>query len=184
MPSTKFCSASRAYAASTYDWYTYPCRVTVVRAGRSRGQIPVAVVNNFNFSIFSRQAPGSTQPPTQRVSEALFPRVKRQGHEADHSPPTNPKFKKSGSTYPLRTSTGKLCMCLHVMKLEKTQSQVGESLIRDLALRDGSDGCNSVTNSDFLERRPRAHLLRTFIARYGTRKFIAELTRSLYLFLS
>jgi hypothetical protein len=30
-----------------------------------------------------------------------FPGVKRQGHEADHSPPTNAEFKKCGARPPL-----------------------------------------------------------------------------------
>jgi hypothetical protein len=38
-------------------------------------------VKNFHFSISSRPALGSTQPPIKWV-----PGLKRQGHEADHSP--------------------------------------------------------------------------------------------------
>jgi hypothetical protein len=46
-------------------------------------------VKNFHFSISSRSALGSTQPPTKWV-----PGVKRQGREADHSPPTSAEVKK------------------------------------------------------------------------------------------
>jgi hypothetical protein len=42
---------------------------------------------NF-LSISSRPALGSTQPSVQRVMVALSPGLKRQGREADHSPPT------------------------------------------------------------------------------------------------
>jgi hypothetical protein len=45
-------------------------------------------VKNFHFSISSRPALGSTQPPIKWVP------VKRQGREADHSPPTSAEVKK------------------------------------------------------------------------------------------
>jgi hypothetical protein len=45
-------------------------------------------VKNIPFSTSSRLALGSTQPPIQWVPGALSPGVKRQGREADHSPPT------------------------------------------------------------------------------------------------
>jgi hypothetical protein len=48
----------------------------------------------------SRPALGPTQPPIQWVQGALSPGVKRQGHEADHSPPTSAKVKKM-CIYPL-----------------------------------------------------------------------------------
>jgi hypothetical protein len=41
-----------------------------------------------------RQALGPTQPPVQWVSGALSPGVKRQGREADHSPPNIAEVKK------------------------------------------------------------------------------------------
>jgi hypothetical protein len=46
-------------------------------------------VKNFHFSISSRPALGSTQPPIKWV-----PGVKRQGREADNSPPTSAEVKK------------------------------------------------------------------------------------------
>jgi hypothetical protein len=51
-------------------------------------------VKKFSFSMLSRLALGSTQPPIQRVPGTLFPGVKRQGREADSSPPTSAEVKK------------------------------------------------------------------------------------------
>jgi hypothetical protein len=51
----------------------------------------------FLFSIVSRPATGPTQPPIQWVPGALFPRVKWQGHEADHSLPSSAKDKNDGA---------------------------------------------------------------------------------------
>jgi hypothetical protein len=50
-------------------------------------------VKNFHFSISSRPALESIQPLIKWVP-GLFPGVKRQGREADHSPPTNAEVKK------------------------------------------------------------------------------------------
>jgi hypothetical protein len=50
-------------------------------------------MKNFLFSTSSRPVLGSTQPPIQWVSGA-FTGVKRQGREADHSPPNSAKVKK------------------------------------------------------------------------------------------
>jgi hypothetical protein len=49
---------------------------------------------NFLFSMSSRQTLGPTQPPIQKVPGALSPGVKRQGREADRSPPTSAEIKK------------------------------------------------------------------------------------------
>jgi hypothetical protein len=46
-------------------------------------------LKNFHFSISSRPALGSTHSPIKWV-----PVVKRQGREADHSPPTSAEVKK------------------------------------------------------------------------------------------
>jgi hypothetical protein len=50
---------------------------------------------NFHFSVSSRPALGSTQPPIQWVPGALSPRVKWPGSEADHSPPTIAEVSKT-----------------------------------------------------------------------------------------
>jgi hypothetical protein len=55
--------------------------------------IPVRV-NNFHFSVSSRPALGSTQPAIKWVLG-----VKRQGREADHSPPTSAEVKKNVDLY-------------------------------------------------------------------------------------
>jgi hypothetical protein len=44
---------------------------------------------------------GPTQPPIQWVPGALSPGVKRQGREADHSPPTSAEVKEMWIIYPL-----------------------------------------------------------------------------------
>jgi hypothetical protein len=43
----------------------------------------------------TRTALGSTQPPFQWVAVTPSPRVKLQGREADHLPPTNAEVKKA-----------------------------------------------------------------------------------------
>jgi hypothetical protein len=57
-------------------------------------QVPVQF-KHFNFSISSWLAVGPIQPPIQWVPGALSPGVKRQGREADHSPPTSAEVKKT-----------------------------------------------------------------------------------------
>jgi hypothetical protein len=49
---------------------------------------------NFHFSISSRPALRSTQPPIKMGTGGSFPGVKRQGREADHSPPTSAEVRK------------------------------------------------------------------------------------------
>jgi hypothetical protein len=59
---------------------------------------------NFQFSMLSRPALGSTQLPIQWVP-GFFLRVKRPGRETDHSPPTSAEVKKMWiytSTPPIR----------------------------------------------------------------------------------
>jgi hypothetical protein len=72
-------------------------------------------VKNFHFSISSRPALGSTQPPIQWVPGALSPGARRQGREADQSPPTSAEVKKPWiytSTFP------------HDIVLSKAQGQI------------------------------------------------------------
>jgi hypothetical protein len=49
----------------------------------------------FPFSTSSRPVLGRTRPPIQWLPVALSPGVKRPGREADHSPPTVAKDKKT-----------------------------------------------------------------------------------------
>jgi hypothetical protein len=51
----------------------------------------------FLFTTTSRPAPGPTQPPIQWVPGALSLGVKRQGREADHSPPSSAEVKSTWS---------------------------------------------------------------------------------------
>jgi hypothetical protein len=59
------------------------------------------LITSFLFSMSSRLALGTTQPPIQWVPGDLLPGVKRLGHKADHSPPTSAEVKKRGSIQPL-----------------------------------------------------------------------------------
>jgi hypothetical protein len=59
-----------------------------------RVQVPRGV-KNFHFFMSSRLALGLTQPPIQWVVGSLSLGVKRPGREADHSPPTSAKGKKT-----------------------------------------------------------------------------------------
>jgi hypothetical protein len=61
------------------------------RGGRSSSP---GRVKNFLFSVPSRPALGSTQPPIQWVQGALSPRAKLQGREADHSLPASAELKR------------------------------------------------------------------------------------------
>jgi hypothetical protein len=54
---------------------------------------PVFLFSNEHF-LLSRSVLGSTQPPIQWVPGTLSPGVKRQGREADHSPPGSAEVKK------------------------------------------------------------------------------------------
>jgi hypothetical protein len=65
-----------------------------LRAGRQRCQSSSpGRVKNFLFSALSKPALGSIQRPSQWVQGALSPGVKRQGREADHSPPISAEVK-------------------------------------------------------------------------------------------
>jgi hypothetical protein len=53
----------------------------------------------FLFTTASRAALGSTQPPIQWVPGVLTLGVKRQGSEADHSPPSSAEVKECVELY-------------------------------------------------------------------------------------
>jgi hypothetical protein len=65
-----------------------------LRTGWSRGRSPCRV-NNFYFSISSRPALGSIQPPSQWITRAISSGVKRPGREDDNSPPSRAEVKKT-----------------------------------------------------------------------------------------
>jgi hypothetical protein len=70
-------------------------RVAPVSGGQPRGQSSSpSRVKNVVFFTASRPALRPTQPPIQWVPGAHPPGGKRQGREANHSPPTSPKVKK------------------------------------------------------------------------------------------
>jgi hypothetical protein len=63
---------------------------TATSYGLYNGGVGVRVpVGSRIFSTMSRPALGPTQLSIQCVPGAPFPEVKRQGREADHSPPTS-----------------------------------------------------------------------------------------------
>jgi len=62
-------------------------KLTRIQAGGTGLRTPVEA-RNFLFVSKSRRALGPTQPPVQRVW-CSFPRLKRPGREAYHSPPPN-----------------------------------------------------------------------------------------------
>jgi hypothetical protein len=53
------------------------------------------------FSAASREALGSTEPPTQRLPRDLSPVIYWQGCEADRSPQSSAEVKNGGSIPPL-----------------------------------------------------------------------------------
>jgi hypothetical protein len=53
------------------------------------------MVKNFHFSMLSTPDLGPTQPPIQWIPEGLSLGVKWPGCEADYSPPTSAKVKKT-----------------------------------------------------------------------------------------
>jgi hypothetical protein len=67
----------------------------------------------------SRLALGSTQPPIRCAPWVLFPGIKRQGREADRSPPTSAEVKKTW----LYTSTP-LPIHLRVVVISQAQEQL------------------------------------------------------------
>jgi hypothetical protein len=55
----------------------------------------------FLFSIMFRPPLGPTRPPVKWVPEALSLEVKRQGREADYSPPSDAEVNNDGAISPL-----------------------------------------------------------------------------------
>lgn len=48
------------------------------------------------FSLMSISSVGCTLSPTQGLPAVVFPGIKQQGNEADHSPPSSAEVKNSG----------------------------------------------------------------------------------------
>jgi hypothetical protein len=66
---------------------------SVVCIARGRSSSP-GRFKNFLFSMSSRPALGSTQPPIQCVPGTLSLKVKRPVRESDHSPPASAEVNK------------------------------------------------------------------------------------------
>jgi hypothetical protein len=65
-------------------------------AGWLRGRsLSPSRVKNFLLSMSPRPALGATQPPIEWVAGAVSLGARRPGREADHSPPTSAKVKKT-----------------------------------------------------------------------------------------
>jgi hypothetical protein len=91
----------------TVSWDSSVGIATKLWAGQQKswGLTPGRGKRFFLFSVTSRLALGPTQPPVQWVLEAVSPRVKQQGHEADHSSPSSAMVKNGGATPPLPHGT-------------------------------------------------------------------------------
>jgi hypothetical protein len=77
-----------------YHRYEEPGYGDWLLAGRLTGRSSsLGGGKDFHFSM-SRPALGLAQPPIQWVPGTLSPGVKRQGREADHSPPFSAEVKK------------------------------------------------------------------------------------------
>jgi hypothetical protein len=57
-------------------------------------EVRVLAGSRISFSMSSRPTLGPTQSPTLWVPGTISPGVKRQGREADYSPPTSAEVKK------------------------------------------------------------------------------------------
>jgi hypothetical protein len=87
------CSHFQLLNSDQIRWSRYSDRL---QSGQQRGQsLSPGRVKNF-FSTFFRQVLGPTQGPMQWVLGALSPGLKRQGREADNSPPTSAEVKETG----------------------------------------------------------------------------------------
>jgi hypothetical protein len=74
--------------------------IIIIRSGRPSGRISSPVKDKiFLYSTASRQVLGTTQPPIQSVTGALFPGENWPGREADHSLPTIAEVKNTWIYY-------------------------------------------------------------------------------------
>jgi hypothetical protein len=79
-----------------YATFAADCDFYIFRAGRLRRRSSSpGKFKKFYFSMPSRPALRTTQPSIQRLPGDLFLRLKRQGLETDHLPPTSAEFKKT-----------------------------------------------------------------------------------------
>jgi hypothetical protein len=76
--------------------FTFPIAYSQCSDGRL-GFDPRQQQKIFIFSTVSKSVVGPTHPPIQWVSGAIFLEVKRQGGEANHSPPSSAEVKNGGA---------------------------------------------------------------------------------------
>jgi hypothetical protein len=85
---------------NNYYYYNYESRNSVVGIATGYGLdhrgvgVRVRMGSRIFFFLRCTGWLGPTQPPIQWVMGTLSPEVKRQGREADHSPPSNAEVKK------------------------------------------------------------------------------------------
>jgi hypothetical protein len=96
--SVNSCDYSFRYLSVIMYWcYLFRDNVVGIATGYGMDDRGVGVgvpVGSRIFSMSSRPALGPTRPPIQWVPGTLSPGIKRQGREADHSPPTSAEVKK------------------------------------------------------------------------------------------
>jgi hypothetical protein len=91
-----WCTSVTEGALSLKIWSAPESKLNLTRTIsfiRGGGSSSPGRLKNFYFSISSKSALGSTQSPTNGY-RGSFPRLKRQGREADHSSPTSAEVKK------------------------------------------------------------------------------------------
>jgi hypothetical protein len=78
------------------------CSVSMATGYGLDGQVSIpSSGRDFFFSTASRPALGPIQTPSQSVSGAFSPGMKRPGREVDNSPPSSIEVKKDGAIRPL-----------------------------------------------------------------------------------
>jgi hypothetical protein len=86
-----FCTCS-FYTTRRFSGLHYTEKIPISKRAGGWGSSP-GRIKNFHFSISSKPALGSTEPPIHWVPGTLSLGVKWQGREADHSPPTSVEVK-------------------------------------------------------------------------------------------
>jgi hypothetical protein len=96
-----YTNRSRLNQVSKDDNFLAYSSVGTAGATRRAAKVPLRKGPKDLFSRASRPPLRTTQPPIQMVLRALSPGVKRQGREADHSPPSRADIKNGGTIPPL-----------------------------------------------------------------------------------
>jgi hypothetical protein len=72
-----------------------------VSTSQKKHSVSVAKAKRLMLYREARPTLGPTRPPIQLVPGALSQEIKRQGREADHSPPSSDEVRKRGAIPPL-----------------------------------------------------------------------------------